>query len=70
MFLVTHFSIVLYVQRNFTGEKISHEYNYPCTGAGEASADVPDGEEDKAKDDNAVGEGELNYIFFKINVSE
>lgn len=28
-------------------------------GAGEASADVPEGEEDKAKEDNTVGEGNL-----------
>lgn len=30
---------------------------YVHIGAGEASADVPEGEEDKAKDDDAVAEG-------------
>jgi len=33
---------------------------YICIGAGEASADVPEGEEDKAKDDDAVAEGIIN----------
>lgn len=37
---------------------------YLCTGAGEASADVPEGEEDKAKDDNAVAEGIANSFQF------
>lgn len=32
------------------------------TGAGEASADVPEGEEDKAKDDDAVAEGIVSNL--------
>lgn len=39
---------------------------YFHVGAGEASADVPEGEENKVKDDDAIAEGIVNNFLTTI----